>query len=110
MELNELQERCHHTATYPPDAGETYCVLGLAGEAGEVANNYKKIIRDCMPMEHDTDKVREAKVAKCADLMGKIKEELGDTLWYVLETATAFGWTAEDVAREMLAKLQQRHG
>lgn len=110
MNLNELQERCYLTAKYPPQRGIEYCILGLCGEAGEVANNYKKIIRDCLPNEHDTDAQKVARLDKTSDLMGKIKEELGDVLWYVATTAREFDWTLEDVANAMLSKLQARHG
>lgn len=114
MQLNEFQERCYLTAKYPSGTndGRAYVVMGLCGEAGEVANNVKKIIRDC---NEDGDAFytvaqmeRAAKLK--ADLLTKTKEELGDTLWYVATVAREFGWTLEDVAQENFKKLVDRHG
>lgn len=58
----------------------TIAVLGLVGEAGEVADTIKKIIG------HGHDFNRAA-----------IKDELGDVLWYVAEEASAFGLDLADI-------------
>ena len=52
------------TAIYPAHAAVVYPALGLAGEAGEVSNTIKKVIRDgtLMPTE-------------------KLVAELGDVPW-----------------------------
>jgi NTP pyrophosphatase (non-canonical NTP hydrolase) len=57
------------TAIYPSTAAILYPALGLAGEAGEVANKVKKIIRD-----NAFDR-------------GGIAAELGDCLWYIAALA-----------------------
>ena len=47
MELNAYQSAARKTAAYP-DIGRNpiYPTLGLSGEAGEVADKVKKVIRD----------------------------------------------------------------
>ena len=44
--FDDYQEACVMTAVYPEEFRIFYPALGLAGEAGEVANKIKKIIRD----------------------------------------------------------------
>ena len=95
MELSEYQQLSRRTAAYPRAAWLAYPALGLAGEAGEVAEHAKKAIRD------DGGTVggeRRAAMAK----------ELGDVLWYVAQIATELGLDLEDVARANLEKLSSR--
>lgn len=93
MRLDEYQERAGETAIYPE--GLNYPILGLAGEAGELCNKYKKILRD---------KEGEADVAD----MDELAKELGDVLWYVAQIATELDTDLETVARENLMKLEDR--
>jgi len=44
--FDEFQAAAVKTAIYPEETKVLYPALGLAGEAGEVANKVKKIIRD----------------------------------------------------------------
>jgi NTP pyrophosphatase (non-canonical NTP hydrolase) len=99
MELSEYQQLSRRTAEYPRDAWLAYPALGLAGEAGEVAEHAKKAIRDDGGTISDE---RRAAMAK----------ELGDVLWYVAQLASELGLALEDVARETLEKLgsRQRRG
>jgi len=97
MQLDEYQKKSRKTARYPRPKGRewVYPALGLAGEAGEVANKVKKILRD-----HDgviSDEYREA-----------IKKELGDVLWYVAQLSAEFGIGLDDVAQANLEKLSSR--
>ncbi len=47
MKLNDYQEESRKTAVYPNQGKNfVYPTLGLAGEAGEVADKIKKVIRD----------------------------------------------------------------
>ena len=94
MNLDEYQERAGQTAIYPE--GLNYPILGLAGEAGELCNKYKKILRD---------KGGEADIND----MGELAKELGDVLWYVAQIATELGTDLETVARINLMKLEDRH-
>lgn len=72
-----------------------YASLGLAGEAGEIANKVKKAIRDhsgALP------------ISMKADLVA----ELGDVLWYVALLAEELDVTLEFVAERNLKKLSSR--
>jgi NTP pyrophosphatase (non-canonical NTP hydrolase) len=96
VDLQTYQRRSRATARYP-DAGSNpiYPTLGLCGEAGEVADKVKKVIRD-----HDglfTDDTRAA-----------LELELGDVLWYVAQLATELGLDLEAVAEANLVKLASR--
>ncbi|HEX4186886.1 MAG TPA: nucleoside triphosphate pyrophosphohydrolase family protein [Solirubrobacteraceae bacterium] len=95
MELSEYQQRSRRTAEYPREAWLAYPALGLAGEAGEVAEHAKKAIRD------DGGRIREERRAA-------MSKELGDVLWYVAQLATELGLELEEVARENLEKLSSR--
>ncbi len=96
MDLNQYQIKARSTATYPK-AGDNpiYPTLGLAGEAGEVADKVKKVIRD----NHGEFDLRSREA---------LKLELGDVLWYVAQLSSELGYDLEDVAQENLAKLKSR--
>ncbi len=96
MEFSDYQRLSRRTAVYPRAAGPlTYPVLGLTGEAGEVAEHAKKMIRD--DGGELTDERREA--------MGK---ELGDVLWYLAQLATELDLDLDDIAQGNLDKLLSR--
>jgi NTP pyrophosphatase (non-canonical NTP hydrolase) len=89
------QAVAHETAIYDAHLQVIYPALGLAGEAGEVANKVKKVYRDSggvMSNEH-----RE-----------KIAKEIGGVLWYVAALCTDLGISMADVARENLCALRDR--
>ena len=96
MEMNSYQDAARKTAAYP-DVGHNpiYPTLGLTGEAGEVADKVKKVIRDHGGV-FDAD-TREA-----------IKLELGDVLWYVAQLASELGYDLNEVADANLQKLSSR--
>lgn len=96
MEFSEYQTQSRTTAIYP-DAGQNfvYPTLGLAGEAGEVAEKVKKVIRD-----------KNGKLDQ--ETISLLTKELGDVLWYVSQLATELGVQLDDIAKENLAKLQSR--
>ncbi len=95
MELNEYQDRAMRTAIYET-LPVVYPALGLAGEAGEVADKVKKTIRD--KGGDFTDETVRAEIAK----------ELGDVLWYLAATSRDLGYTLEEIAEMNLAKTQSR--
>lgn len=98
MTFNEYQELAAGTAIYPNRGeigGLTYTVLGLNGEAGEIAEKLKKVIRD-------TDGViNESKTYELA-------KELGDVLWYVAETASQLNLSLGQIAEINVEKLYSR--
>jgi NTP pyrophosphatase (non-canonical NTP hydrolase) len=99
MELSEYQRLSRQTAEYPREAWLAYPALGLAGEAGEVAEHAKKAIRD------DGGEVAEER-------REKISKELGDVLWYVAQLASELNLNLDEVAQANLDKLlsRQRRG
>jgi len=96
MDFEEYQKKSRETAIYP-DAGKNfiYPTLGLTGEAGEVAEKIKKVIRDEGGVISDNKRE-------------EIKKELGDVLWYVSQLSTELGLSLEDVAQFNLKKLSSR--
>lgn len=94
-ELNRYQDAARETAFYPIDKLVMYPTLGLAGEAGEVADKVKKVYRD--NNGRFDDEHRHA-----------IAMELGDVLWYVANLATDLGYTLQDIAEMNYQKLQSR--
>jgi NTP pyrophosphatase (non-canonical NTP hydrolase) len=95
VELSDYQRFSRRTAEYPREAWLSYPALGLAGEAGEVAEHAKKAIRD------DGGTVTDARRAALA-------AELGDVLWYTAQLASELGLELEDIARGNLEKLFSR--
>ena len=94
MEFNEYQEVARETAIYPSKQGLIYTALGLTGEAGEVAEKVKKMIRDDIELD--------------PEYRGKIARELGDVLWYVANLAHEIGVSLDTVAKANLFKLSSR--
>jgi NTP pyrophosphatase (non-canonical NTP hydrolase) len=96
VDLGDFQRASRATAIYP-DAGSNllYPTLGLCGEAGEVAEKVKKMVRD------DGGVLTGAR----RDALAK---ELGDVLWYVAQLATEAGLELDAVAEANLAKLRSR--
>jgi len=98
MTFNNYQANAGRTAFYPRDLagdGLYYTTLGLVGEAGEIANKVKKIMRD-----------NNGKLSKQAK--ADIYDELGDVLWYCASLADELGVNLEDVAGSNLIKLADR--
>jgi NTP pyrophosphatase (non-canonical NTP hydrolase) len=96
MELRTYQTQSRQTARYPQaGANPIYPTLGLCGEAGEVADKVKKVIRD-----QGGNFSPEAVAA--------LELELGDVLWYVAQLATELGLDLDRVAQANLDKLASR--
>jgi NTP pyrophosphatase (non-canonical NTP hydrolase) len=97
VDLSEYQRLSRRTAEYPREASSwlAYPALGLAGEAGEVAEHAKKAIRD--DGGQVSDERREA-----------MAKELGDVLWYVAQLASELGLELDEIAQANLDKLLSR--
>lgn len=95
MLVEEYQKRGIATAVYGEGSAIVYPALGLAGEAGEVANKVKKVIRDKGGVFS-----QEAK--------DDIAAEVGDVLWYINAIAHDLGYTLEQIMLMNLDKLESR--
>lgn len=96
MEMDEYQAVAHETAVYPEDRALEYLALGLAGEAGEVANKIKKVLRGDQPND--------------PRFRRDLHAELGDVLWYLSELARVTGRSLGGIADDNLHKLRRRQG
>jgi len=97
MNFEEYQDAAKQTALYPNRLKNLeYPTLGLAGEAGEVANIVKKIQRDFGG-------------EVTAEIRDKLKDELGDVLWYISACADELGLTLAEIADFNVEKLARRH-
>ena len=108
MELNDYQRKARSTATYGESVVRissdrkaydilklAYTALGLSGEAGEVADKIKKIIRDDFGYISDIKRT-------------ELIKELGDVMWYVANIAHELGYDLDVVALINIEKLKSR--
>ena len=103
MNFDEYAKKAIATLTLDHSYGDVDAqlmaqVLGLGGEAGEVQEKFKKIIRDKRGRLTDVDKQ-------------EVMKELGDVLWYINAISHLMGSSLKDVARmnnEKLASRQRR--
>lgn len=100
LTLDDYQEQTAITALYPGAGKGTvdaiaYSALGLTGEAGEIANKVKKIIRDEKGVLSEEKRL-------------DILAELGDVCWYLARLCTEMGGKWSDVAQSNLDKLESR--
>jgi|ERR1041384_1601609 NTP pyrophosphatase (non-canonical NTP hydrolase) len=94
--FQEYQEATAKTAIYPKHRAIEYCVVGLAGESGELAGKYSKVIRD--DKEQISEERRQAMLY-----------EMGDVFWFLSELSTSLGYTLQEVANTNINKLQDRY-
>ncbi|MCA9348044.1 nucleoside triphosphate pyrophosphohydrolase family protein [Candidatus Saccharibacteria bacterium] len=96
MNFTEYQQLALKTANPKTNKNELFhLVLGLVGEAGEIAEKMKKLVRD-----KDSD---EAQIDRDG-----IKKELGDVLWYIAVTASYLDIDLDDLAVANINKLADR--
>lgn len=94
MEMIEYQHLAQRTANKTLDPIEKIrngC-YGLCGEAGECIDLLKKF--EFQGHEFNQE---------------KMLDELGDVLWYIVQTAIGIGTTLEEVAQYNIAKLKARY-
>jgi NTP pyrophosphatase (non-canonical NTP hydrolase) len=95
-QLDRYQEEAWETAIYPDKGNNLYYpALGLVGEAGEVCNKIKKVMRD-----QDGKATPEQK--------REIAKELGDVMWYLATLATELDSHLGCIAESNLKKLEDR--
>ena len=92
----EYQTRAAETALFPKQKALEYLTLGLAGEAGEIANKVKKLIRDGADREEYHAK------------LNAIGHELGDVLWYCAMLAKEVEMNLGRIMEDNLEKLADR--
>lgn len=93
MTLDEYQALALETAVYPSPI--IYPALGICGEAGEIAEKVKKVMRD------------ENGVFTLAN-KHEIAKEVGDVLWGIANIAHDLGYSLEEIARMNYNKLKSR--
>lgn len=97
MTFDEYQKQALTTAVINPDSlmDKTIWAMGVAGEAGEVVEKWKKIVA-----------YKEGKVSEeDRDELGK---ELGDVVWYIAVMANSLGLSFEEIMQRNVEKLQSR--
>jgi isopentenyl-diphosphate delta-isomerase len=97
LNFEDYQDLSKKTAIYPQKGNNfVYPLLGLAGEVGETIEIIKKILRK--NQNYVGQENRE-----------KLKEEIGDILWYLSQLATELDISLEEMARKNLKKIFERH-
>jgi NTP pyrophosphatase (non-canonical NTP hydrolase) len=97
MTLDEYQKHALKTALYSEQEFHNlmHWVLGMSGEAGEIANKVKKIIRDKNAVVGEAEKQ-------------EIMKEMGDVLWYLAVLADHLGYKFDEVGQYNIDKLRSR--
>lgn len=92
--FDAYQAEARKTAFCPAEHKITYPAIGLAAEAGELANKVKKLLRG--------DSNRD-------ELLDGVKAEMGDILWYLAALADDLGVSLSEVAGDNIEKLAGRY-
>ena len=96
MKLTEYQQKCLETSACEKGKSnivdKQVLVLGLCGEAGEVAELFKKHYGHGHPLDPE-----------------KLTLELGDVLWYLSTLASEYGISLETIAQKKIDKLRSRY-
>ena len=92
----EYQRRAANTAIFPKEKALEYLTLGLTGEAGEIANKVKKLLRDGADREGYHEK------------LNAIGKELGDVMWYCAMLAKEVDMNLGRIMEDNLDKLADR--
>lgn len=107
MKITKYEELIEKTSIYPEKLGILYPTLGLVGEAGEVAEKVKKLVRDKNYLTINADGSVVLKISE-QDNQELIKE-LGDVIWYVAAIARDhLGVTLGHVMQVNYDKLSSR--
>lgn len=97
MTFDEYQKRALTTAISNPDPlmDKTIWAMGIAGEAGEVLEKWKKVVAYKNGVMSDED-------------LQAIKKELGDVVWYIAVMAHSLGLSFDEIMQLNLDKLASR--
>lgn len=105
MTPDEYQRFTRETATYPgvgtssPEA-IIYCALGITGEAGEIAEKIKKVIRSGGGFKALDD--------QRSEFEGDLVKEIGDVCWYLARLSDELGYSLEQIFKLNADKLRSR--
>lgn len=93
MDMNDYQDKALETftASESHQIDELRLVLGLSGEVGEVAEKYKKELRDKKLFEKED-----------------LRKELGDVMWYLAVLAAENDISMDSIAVANIKKLASR--
>lgn len=96
IDFDGYQEFVGTTAVYPNRGSNfIYPALGLCGEAGEVAEKVKKVLRDKNGVMDDASRAA-------------LKYELGDVYWYLARLCSELGFSSQEVVETNVEKLRSR--
>jgi NTP pyrophosphatase (non-canonical NTP hydrolase) len=104
MSFDDYQTFTRSTALYPGSATSSsealaYCAFGIAGEAGEISEKLKKIVRVGGFKALGT---------LSAEDRGALLKEVGDVMWYLARFADELGQPLSEVIAANVAKLTSR--
>ena len=95
MHFNEYQKEAAGTNIVKDEFKLIHAVLGLAGEAGEVCEKFKKMYRDKQGVIDN-------------DFRKAVAGELGDVSWFLADVCTQLGLDFDYVVTSNLEKLRSR--
>jgi NTP pyrophosphatase (non-canonical NTP hydrolase) len=97
MTFDEYQKQALKTAEndYEPLMAKTIWAMGVAGEAGEVVEKWKKIVAYHKGEVSDND-------------LAELAKELGDVVWYIAVMAHSLGLSFDEIMQRNVVKLQDR--
>ena len=98
MDFDAYQEQATKTATFDGKQKEyqlMYLTLGVTGEAGEIAEKVKKLMRNDDGLISDEKR-------------DELKREIGDVLWYLSQLSRVLGFPFSEAAEANIAKLADR--
>lgn len=97
MTFDDYQAQALTTAhrNSDPIMDKTIWAMGVAGEAGEVIEKWKKIVayRDGVVTQEDKN---------------ELAKELGDVIWYIAVLADSLGLSLDEIMQQNVAKLMDR--
>ena len=94
MNINDYQNKAARTCA-KIDGGimdDIHMILGIQTESAEIADAYKKYIAYKNPLD-----------------LVNVKEEIGDTIWYIANMCNMHGWDLRDILDTNIAKLEARY-
>ena len=91
--IEEYQEFTQSTFIVPDSVAESYLAFGLVAEAGELAGQYAKYLRN------DFDFM---------ELDKRVRKELGDMMYFIVQLCNYYEWDVRDVMQENKDKLLKR--